>query len=397
MPSSWPTAYAAAYTAARRASVAAGSEASRDGARAALEALEARLAEVEAGLRDVDPFLLSLAQSASVPTADGETPALEIPAGTSLDAVLLAYEHRSLVQRIESTKETYAETAIESLLPQAYATTVERLLPRQVTPELPSPMVPIAVAVAIGLLLAVAVPVVIDRLDHSIRDPRVASDVLAAPVLSTIPASLSESLTTLASPGSERDSAYRRLAAASIATDQLPRAIVVTSPVGHMQDSVAANFAAALAGLGLRVALVATDARQAWYAAEEDGDALTLPDLSGDGPRREPQRARQGEPDDHAGREPAGRPSRRHRRRRAPGRPPAAAAGLCRRRHRRHRDRGVLRCWRSRRPPSSPGAPAACSGSSSPARSPRHEAREAADRLALAGATPFGVAMVDEG
>jgi Mrp family chromosome partitioning ATPase len=37
-----------------------------------------------------------------------------------------------------------------------------------------------------------------------------------------------------------------------------------------MQDSVAANFAAALAGLGLRVALVATDPRQAWYT---DGEA----------------------------------------------------------------------------------------------------------------------------
>ena len=41
--------------------------------------------------------------------------------------------------------------------------------------------------------------------------------------------------------------------------------IVVTSPTGKTQDVVAANFAAALAGLGMRVALVATDPRQSWF------------------------------------------------------------------------------------------------------------------------------------
>jgi Mrp family chromosome partitioning ATPase len=126
-------------------------------------------------------------------------------------------------------------------------------------------------------VLAVAIPVLMDRLDHTIRDPRVAARALSAPVLSTIPASLAGNRTRLAAPGSEREGAYRRLAAASIATDQLPRAIVVTSPVGHMQDSVAANFAAALAGLGLRVALVATDPGQAWYS-EQTEEAFTLPD-----------------------------------------------------------------------------------------------------------------------
>jgi Mrp family chromosome partitioning ATPase len=85
-------------------------------------------------------------------------------------------------------------------------------------------------------------------------------------------------LTTLARPGSPRDHAYRTLATASVATDQLPRAIVVTAPVGRMQDTVAANFAAALADLGLRVALVPTHPRQSWYADAPDG-ALTLPDF----------------------------------------------------------------------------------------------------------------------
>jgi Mrp family chromosome partitioning ATPase len=45
-----------------------------------------------------------------------------------------------------------------------------------------------------------------------------------------------------------------------------------------MQDSVAANFAAALADLGLRVVLVPTHPRQTWYADAPDG-ALRLPDF----------------------------------------------------------------------------------------------------------------------
>jgi Mrp family chromosome partitioning ATPase len=105
-----------------------------------------------------------------------------------------------------------------------------------------------------------------DVLDHTIRDPRAAVKALEAPVLCTIPPSSHAELAGLARPGSALDAAYRALATTSVATDQLPRAIVVTAPVGDVQDNVAANFAAALAGLGLEVALVATKPRQSWFA-----------------------------------------------------------------------------------------------------------------------------------
>jgi Mrp family chromosome partitioning ATPase len=132
----------------------------------------------------------------------------------------------------------------------------------------------------IGLLLAVGVPVLLDFLDHSIRDPRTAGNALSARVLTTIPASSPSALAAIAPPGTPREAAYRALAATSVSTDELPRAIVVTSPIGHMQDTVAANFAGALAGLGLRVALIATDARQAWFLGSGSGqDVATLPDL----------------------------------------------------------------------------------------------------------------------
>lgn len=271
--------FADAYVAARRAAVGSAAEGRRAAARQALDDLEERLASVDEQLAEADPVLLSLLEASEQATGDDrEAAAVELPPDTPLDTVLLAYERQSLVDRIETTQRSYAESSAEAVVPGSYATVVERPAPRQITPELPSPLVPIGVAVGVGLLLALAVPVLLDRLDHSIRDPRAAGSALAAPVLSTIPATSAAQLTTLARPGSPRDGAYRRLAAASIATDELPRAIVVTAPVGHIQDSVAANFAAALAGLGLKVALVATDERQAWFSDTEAGTLPTLPD-----------------------------------------------------------------------------------------------------------------------
>jgi Mrp family chromosome partitioning ATPase len=114
-----------------------------------------------------------------------------------------------------------------------------------------------------------------DRLDHSIRDARSANKAFDTPVLSAIPATLRSHQFELAAPGTKHDAAYRALAATSIATDKLPRAIVVTSPTGEVQDGVAANFAAALAGLGLKVALVPTQDRHDWFLGLAD---LQVPD-----------------------------------------------------------------------------------------------------------------------
>jgi hypothetical protein len=47
---------------------------------------------------------------------------------------------------------------------------------------------------------------------------------------------------------------------------------MVTSPAETTQDAVAANFAAGLAGLGVRVALVGTVPRQEWFLHDVDPD-----------------------------------------------------------------------------------------------------------------------------
>jgi len=272
-------AYANAYIAARGANVADGNRSSTESSKTGLAALDARLVQVREELGATNPSLLALVDSAS-PGGDEEQPGLTLPAGASLDAGLLVYEGRVLAERMNATRQSYAEANVDSIVPQTYASIVERPYAAQITPPLSSPLTSVAVALGLGLLLAIAVPVLIDRLDRSIRNARTATNALSAPVLSTIPAMSPLDLEPLAMPGTPREAAYRALAATSVATDQLPRAIVVTSPVGEMQDSVAANFAAALAGLGLKVALVNTDPAVAWF---DDSSGLrgapTLPDL----------------------------------------------------------------------------------------------------------------------
>jgi Mrp family chromosome partitioning ATPase len=285
--------YMSAYLGARRQAVAETSSTESQGAQATIGTLQQRLLEVEAGLEAINPELLaSLPDTAGPPeegtgeegTGEDATAApisgedLGLPATTPIETTLLVYERQDLISRIEAARRTFAESRTTALVPHAFATVVERVAPEDVTPEPASPVIPILVALGLALVAAVGVPVLLDRVDHSIRDSDTAGAALAAPVLSTIPAPASSQMATLVRPGSPGGQAYRSLATASVATDQLPRAIVVTAPVGHMQDTVAANFAAALSDLGLRVVLVPTHPRQAWYADAPDG-APTLPDF----------------------------------------------------------------------------------------------------------------------
>jgi Mrp family chromosome partitioning ATPase len=293
--------YASAYIAARRALVARGSSGASQGAQLSLGVLQDRFNKVEADLRRLDPDLLAKlpdsAQPANEPdgtppdnepdsaqpaeedaATDEEVGALNLPASTPIEIQLLVYERQNLLQKIEAARRNYAQGTTDAIVPQSFAQIVERAVPEDVTREPLTPLIPIGAAVGLAVLVALGIPVLLDRMDHSIRDSQAASTALAAPVLSTIPAVPASRLETLARPGSPAGHAYRTLATASVATDQLPRAIAVTAPTGQMQDTVAANFAAALADLGLRVVLVPTDARQGWYAEAPDG-ALTLPDF----------------------------------------------------------------------------------------------------------------------
>lgn len=266
---------AAAYTDARSSTVGSRARSRQQSLRTGVAVYRDRLTAIEADLRSRS---VSLPQAPPADSKGTVTPT--IPDDVSEDVALLLSQRLALRTAIAGAQQDYASSEIQALTPTSYASIVERLPAQRLTPPAPSPVVPAAVALGVGLLLALGVPTLMDRLDHTVRDAKTAVSVFDAPLLTTLPPLHANDRRYLAAVGSDQDQAYRLLAARSIATDQLPRAIVVTAPRGHVQDAVAANFANALADLGLKVVLVATSTSQQWYlAGGEDRIKATLPEL----------------------------------------------------------------------------------------------------------------------
>ena len=190
------------------------------------------------------------------------------PDGGSNQAILLLYERNALLNELQRRQVDFSLQATRIVIPGDYTTVVQRRSAARIAPPPPSPLVTLLEILFAGLLLAVAVPVVLDRVDATITEARAAPGALRAGLLVTIPFMPRRLHHGYASPGSTWDGAFRSLAATSISTDRLPKAIMVSSPTGSTQDSVAANFAAALAGLGVTVALVGTVPRQDWFLDE---------------------------------------------------------------------------------------------------------------------------------
>ncbi len=246
--------------------------------------LNRNLADINAKIAQADPALprlLPKGPAGSAPTNSGGSNSSRansspsgigsaavvslLPPDTPEPVILLVVQRNALLTTIQGIRDQYGNSYINSLIPSSYADHLQSHTAAKVTPPPPSGTIPLAAFLGVGLALALLVPLLRDRLDRSIRSPRVAADALDATVLTVLPPSTRRLTHSLAPPGSEIEEAYRSLAATAVATDRLPKAIVVTSPTGTLQDMVAANFGAALANLGLRVALVATDARQTWF------------------------------------------------------------------------------------------------------------------------------------
>jgi Mrp family chromosome partitioning ATPase len=251
-----------AFTRARRQLVSSRSTGGQTSARTNLNILNDRLDVVEGELDDAGVTPPPVVEGSE----DDPTPVLDLPPGTPTDTVLLAYERNTLINRIRDLQVQYADLGSQALTPQSYAEVVERPAPVQIVPPTPSPIGPAAIILGVGLLLALVTPVVIDRLDRTIEGASAAAGALGAPVLAAVPGMSRSERRRLAPAGTGQETAYRSLAATSLATDRLPGAILVTAPTGDVQDVVAANFAVGLAQLGVRVALMATSPRQTWYA-----------------------------------------------------------------------------------------------------------------------------------
>jgi hypothetical protein len=256
--------YIEAFEEGRRASVREAALELQDTQKRVVRLLEGRIDEVETVLAaDEVPFPAQVDDGATVTVA----------AGTSSDNILLAYERNALLNERIRRQYDYGLQSTRVTIPGKFSQVVQRRATSRITPPPPSPAIPLLQILGIGLLLAVAIPVVMDRLDGTITEARSAPATLRAGLLATIPPASKRRQRGLAPVGSPSDLAFRSLAATSISTDRLPRAIMVTSPAGTTQDYVAANFAAGLAGLGVTVALVATVPRQDWFLHEAPEDA----------------------------------------------------------------------------------------------------------------------------
>lgn len=217
-------------------------------------------------LSDVERQLT--AQGVGLPAAvpDGAV----VPASPSLstDAALLLYQRNAILNEMQRRHVNYSLQITLAAIPGDYTTVVQRRSASRVAPPPPSPLIPVLEIIGAGLLLALAVPVTLDRFDATITEARSAPGAFRARLLATIPYMPHRLHSEYAPPGSTWDAAFKSLAATSISTDQLPKAIMVTCPVGATQDSVAANFAVGLASLGATVALVGTVPRQSWFLQE---------------------------------------------------------------------------------------------------------------------------------
>jgi Mrp family chromosome partitioning ATPase len=268
--------YVKAFQDARRAVSAQAIQDGQQGLHDELEKLQSSRSAVESQLSQRIGLLPPVVNDPNLTSATEEPPVGEeeqqqaipiIPPGTDSDTTLLLFERNELANRITQVQLAIADASVNSNAPSSFSEVLDQGAAGVIPGEIQSPIVPVGMIMLGGLALGLAAAVLIDRRDNTIRSVRVASSTLSAPLLSTTPPPRrgKPEYAVLEQPGSARSAAFRKLAATCVATDRLPRAIMVSTPEGDAHDYVAANFAAALADLGLQVALVATSPTQSWY------------------------------------------------------------------------------------------------------------------------------------
>ncbi len=210
---------------------------------------------------------------------DGVSGPPPVPEQGSTHALNLANERVQLLGTLADKGAEAAANKIKKLSPSVFATVISQTPALRVS-HTRATTLPALGGLFGGLLFALGAALLVDRADRTIRDPEEAALTFSAPVLSIIPAD-GEDFAVIAEPNSLAAEAYRGLAAMAIATDRLPKAIMVSTPTGDAHAQVAANFAAALSRLGLKVALMATSADQDWYlnSFTSPNGMMRLPEL----------------------------------------------------------------------------------------------------------------------
>jgi capsular exopolysaccharide synthesis family protein len=131
-------------------------------------------------------------------------------------------------------------------------------------PYQPRPKTTLAVGGGLGLVVGIALIVLLEALDRTLRGAEQASSLTGAPLLGTIPRRRGAGASRLIVSGTDAEP-YRglRTAVQFLDPDSPPQVLLVTSPSpGDGKSTTAANLAAALADSGQRVLLVDGDLRR---------------------------------------------------------------------------------------------------------------------------------------
>jgi Mrp family chromosome partitioning ATPase len=250
--------------------------------------LHNRVTKLHSELRRVDAKLVRLmpivyhgvlrldAPAGNLPGRSGTGPP-PVPEQGSVRTFNLAFERVQLLTSLTDSANKAAALRLQSTTPEVFATVVSQTPATRVARNQATTL-PALGGLFGGLVFALGAALLVDRADRTIRDPEEAALTFSAPVLSIIPAD-AEEFAVIAEPNSLAAEAYRGLAAMSIATDRLPKAMMVSTPTGDAHAQVAANFAAALSRLGLKVALMAMSVDQDWYLEAFSPNSNGMPRL----------------------------------------------------------------------------------------------------------------------
>ncbi len=284
-------AYANAFTDARQKAVSDDATTEQRSITSRLGGLDQRRREIENQLRPrlklLPPYVLVNSNGSKSRGTSGtnetNVPVLDLPDNLSQQGRLLANERNSLYSDQVRLEARYGALSLQLISTDPYAEMTSLTAADRVNIVTPSPLIPMVAIMGIGALVGLAAALFFDRIDSTLHNSLTAEAALSAQVLSSIPARHHfENQYADPEVSVARASAYRQLAATSVATDRLPKALLVTSPTGDSQDGVALNYAASLANLGLRVALVATTPEQAWFLepfGHTAANLIRLPEL----------------------------------------------------------------------------------------------------------------------
>ncbi|MGY1724509.1 polysaccharide biosynthesis tyrosine autokinase [Blastococcus sp. SYSU DS0533] len=198
-------------------------------------------------------------------------------------AAAVADEFTELVLEVETTTTTPTDPEVEPVTTVPVKVTVLDTPEVADEPTAPNLYANIAVGVLIGLLVGLVLAYARVRMDRSVRDAKVASDVAGAPVIGTIARDpkLATGHVLERNSRSGTAEAFRQLRTnlQFLNVDEPPRVIMVSSAVAaEGKSTVAVNLALTLAEGGHRVALVESDLRHprvVRYLGLVDGAGLT--------------------------------------------------------------------------------------------------------------------------